>query len=618
MDCANCATPIPTDAKFCQNCGSQVSDAEGQARVSASMDAKSFAHMEKMLREETEGEFEIDGLLGRGGMAVVYLAREIHLDRKVAIKVLPPELTFGHGVERFKREAKTAAALDHPNIIPIYRIASEGKLFWYAMKYLEGRSMDEDLRDRGRIPLDETIVLLDQVATALDYAHEHSVIHRDIKPANIMLDSHDRVIVTDFGIAKALTEQTLTASGSVVGTPYYMSPEQGMGKPVTGAADQYSVAVMAYRMLSGQVPFEGDSAIDILHKHCMIAPPPLEVIQSGFPRHVYKAVHKALEKKAENRFDSVRAFVQSLKAPTPETDSYPDISVAPLEESSDEVATVVMPSQQAIPPQIAAEVSAEAATQITPPSGSLSKAASGPIPTARTMVGTPSEESNGKGKLIGMGIGAVIVVVAIVGIVMATGGGEPQAAVQTAAQPPVQQDPVQPPVQPQVVQPTTGRLLINAAPSAAIITLDGESIDRNVELEAGDYQLLIRLSGFEDMRETVTVLADETVRVEWLAPRVVQAAPVQQPPRQTPRQQPRPPQQPASTNGELRLRLRPPGVLSIDGTEIGEYNSYRDSLPAGQHLIQVRRDGYAPVDTSITIIAGERLLLGINLRENQQ
>ena len=374
MDCVNCATPIPEDAKFCQNCGSQVSDAEGQARVSAGMDGQSFAHMEKMLREETEGEFEIDGLLGRGGMAVVYLAREVHLDRKVAIKVLPPELTFGHGIERFKREAKTAAALDHPNIIPIYRIASEGKLFWYAMKYLEGHSLDEDLRERGRFPLEETIVLLEQVATALDYASENGVIHRDIKPANIMLDSHGRVIVTDFGIAKALTEQTLTASGSVVGTPYYMSPEQGMGKPVTGAADQYSVAVMAYRMLSGQVPFEGDSAIDILHKHCMIQPPPLEVIQSGFPKHVYKAVHKALEKKAENRFPTVRAFVESLKAPTAATDSYPDIPVAP-ELSSDEVATVVMPSQPMMTPS-PPDVSTEAPTQITPASGAMSKVGS--------------------------------------------------------------------------------------------------------------------------------------------------------------------------------------------------------------------------------------------------
>ena len=383
MDCINCATPIPQDAKFCQNCGSQVSDAEGQARVSAGMDASSFAHMEKMLREETEGVFEIDGLLGRGGMAVVYLAHEVGLARKVAIKVLPPELTFGHGVERFKREAKTAAALDHPHIIPIYRIGAEGKLFWYAMKYLEGQALDEVLRDRGRLPLDETIKILEQVADALDYAAANGVIHRDIKPANVMLDSRNSVVVTDFGIAKALSEQNLTASGSVVGTPYYMSPEQGMGKPITGAADQYSVSVMAYRMLSGQVPFEGDSAIDILHKHCMIAPPPLEVIQSGFPTHVYKAVHKALEKKAEDRFVSVAEFVEALKAPTPATDSYPDILVAPVDTGSSEAATVVMPSQPSQPSLApTGGISADAPTQITPPSGELSRVPSPPAQTA--------------------------------------------------------------------------------------------------------------------------------------------------------------------------------------------------------------------------------------------
>ncbi len=625
MDCVNCATPIPRDAKFCHNCGSQVSDAEGQARISAEMDAGSFAHMEKMLRAETEGEFEIDGLLGRGGMAVVYLAREIHLDRKVAIKVLPPELTFGHGIERFKREAKTAAALDHPNIIPIYRIASEGKLFWYAMKYLEGRTMDEDLRDRVRIPLEETIVILDQVATALDHAHKNDVIHRDIKPANIMLDSHDRVIVTDFGIAKALTEQTLTASGSVVGTPYYMSPEQGMGKGVTGAADQYSVAVMAYRMLSGQVPFEGDSAIDILHKHCMIAPPPLEVIQSGFPKHVYKAVHKALEKKAENRFDSVCSFVRSLKAPTPETDAYPDILVTPAEISSDEVATAVMPLQQVRPPRTAAEVSSDAATQITPPSGSLSQDSSEAVPTPRSMMGTATAESSGTGKLIGMGIGAVIVVGAIVGIVMTTGGGggEPQTVAQPAMQ--VQEQPDSVPNMAQGPQqqdslvdlvpaaPTTGQLLVNAAPANAVITLDGAlQNSRTIELDPGRYRLLVRVPGYEDMQRRVTIEAGEVNQVRWLAAEVAAAVP-------RPTQRPQQPEQPAATTkGELRLRLRPPGVLSIDGTEIGERNSYRDSLQAGEHLIQVRRVGYAPLDTSITIQAGKLLTVRIDLRENQR
>jgi hypothetical protein len=300
------------------------------------MDTDSLAHMEKLLREDTAGEFEIHRLLGRGGMAVVYLATEVHLARKVAIKVLPPELTFGHGVDRFMREAKTAAALDHPNIIPIYRIASGGKIFWYAMKYLEGRSLEDILKERHSLPLDETIDILSQVADALDYAHEHSVIHRDIKPANIMLDARNRVIVTDFGIAKALTERTLTASGSVVGTPYYMSPEQGMGKGVTGRSDQYSVAVMAYRMLSGQVPFEGDSAIDILHKHVMVPPPPLESVAPLLPPHVCRAIHRALEKKPEARFPTVSAFVHALRSP------------AALEQSAvSEAATIAVPASQA-------------------------------------------------------------------------------------------------------------------------------------------------------------------------------------------------------------------------------------------------------------------------------
>jgi serine/threonine-protein kinase len=306
------------------------------------MDGESFEHMEKLLKDETKSEFEIHKMLGRGGMAVVYLATETHLRRKVAIKVLPPELTFGHGVDRFKREAQTAAALDHPNIIPIYRIASGGKLFWYAMKFLEGRSLEDVIRERKKLPLDETVYILSQVAEALDYAHEHSVIHRDVKPANVMLDGRNRVIVTDFGIAKALTERTLTASGSVVGTPYYMSPEQGMGKGVSGRSDQYSVAVMAYRMLSGQVPFEGESAIDILHKHVMEPPPQLESIAPGLPANVYRAVHRALEKKQDQRFPSVTAFVDALSGAM--VVAGPAFTGAT---TGADAATVAMPSSQA-------------------------------------------------------------------------------------------------------------------------------------------------------------------------------------------------------------------------------------------------------------------------------
>jgi serine/threonine-protein kinase len=340
IQCAHCATPIPDDAKFCYSCGSQVSDAEGQARASQSMDSESFEHMEQLLKEDTKGEFEIHKMLGRGGMAVVYLATETHLRRKVAIKVLPPELTFGHGVDRFKREAQTAAALDHPHIIPVYRIASGKKLFWYAMKFLEGRSLEDLIKEKKHLSLDETIHILAQVAEALDYAHEHSVIHRDVKPANVMLDSHNRVIVTDFGIAKALTEQTLTASGSVVGTPYYMSPEQGVGKGVSARSDQYSLAVMAYRMLSGQVPFEGDSAIDILHKHVMEPPPMLYEVAPYVPVHVCRAIHQGLEKKQEDRFPSCIALVEAMGGQAP-------VGAATGGVTSGDAATVVLPGSHA-------------------------------------------------------------------------------------------------------------------------------------------------------------------------------------------------------------------------------------------------------------------------------
>jgi len=315
MLCVHCVTPIPDDAKFCHSCGSMVSDAEGQAAASAAMTDDSFAVLERMLREETGSEFTVGRMLGRGGMAVVYLAEEVKLGRKVALKVLPPDLTFGHGVERFLREAKTAATLDHPNIIPIYRIGTGGKLFWYAMKYLEGRSLEDELKVHGTLGLETTIRILEQVCDALDYAHERGVIHRDVKPANVMLDERLRVTLTDFGIAKAFSDGGLTATGALVGTPYYMSPEQGRGKGITGAADQYSVGVMAYAMLTGKVPFNGESAIDVLHQHCTVAPPKVSESASHLPPHVTAVIEKVMAKDAADRFPSCKAFVHALRDP---------------------------------------------------------------------------------------------------------------------------------------------------------------------------------------------------------------------------------------------------------------------------------------------------------------
>jgi serine/threonine-protein kinase len=249
-------------------------------------------------------------------MAIVYLGRDAHLNRKVAVKLLPPELTYGGGttIERFKREAQTAAKLDHPNIIPVYRVAPGGTLVWYVMKYLDGEALDHMLAREGQLTVERTVDIVSQVAAALDYAHQNQVIHRDIKPANVVVDKNGRVTVTDFGIAKALDASTLTASGSIIGTPYYMSPEQCRGKKVGPAADQYSLAVMTYQMLGGHVPFDGESSVEIVHKHVADPVPPLGVLRPQLPERLLQVVERGLAKAAEQRFATAGEFAAALKA----------------------------------------------------------------------------------------------------------------------------------------------------------------------------------------------------------------------------------------------------------------------------------------------------------------
>ena len=277
MNCHKCATPLPENSRFCLSCGADVSGEDH--RHSDTIRMGGDPELLAKLQAELGDEYILERELGRGGMAVVFLGHDSRLGRKVAVKVLPPELTYGGGsmIERFKREAQTAAKLDHPNIIPVYRVAPGGKLFWYVMKYLDGKGLDHILDAEGQLPVDRAVEIVAQVAGALDYAHRHHVVHRDVKPANVIVDADDRCTVTDFGIAKAVDANTLTASGSIIGTPYYMSPEQCRGKRVGPAADQYSLAVMAYQMLGGHVPFTGDSAVEIVHKHVADPVPPLGV-----------------------------------------------------------------------------------------------------------------------------------------------------------------------------------------------------------------------------------------------------------------------------------------------------------------------------------------------------
>ena len=312
MDCYKCSTPLPDGAHYCLACGADVSAGGGVS--ASSLSAEAVDALLVSLRDAVGKDFVILRELGRGGMAAVFLATEVALARSVAIKVLPPELTFGSGfTERFTREAQTAAALDHPHIIPIFRIATSGKLLWYAMKYVEGTDLARVLHATPVLPLGRALRYLRPIGRALDFAHRKNVVHRDVKPANVMVTHDGHIYVTDFGIAKALDSSSLTGSGGLIGTPYYMAPEQCRGRRVTPLVDQYALGVMTYQMVSGQLPFDGDSAVEILTKHVSEPPPPLEILRPGLPARVGSVISRAMAKNPAQRFPSVVAFTQALE-----------------------------------------------------------------------------------------------------------------------------------------------------------------------------------------------------------------------------------------------------------------------------------------------------------------
>ncbi|HUO51546.1 MAG TPA: serine/threonine-protein kinase, partial [Gemmatimonadaceae bacterium] len=224
-------------------------------------------------------QYDVQGEVGRGGMAVVYRATDLRLRRPVAIKVLPPEFAFRDEVRRrFLREAEMAARLSHPNIVPIYSVDERGGLVYFVMALVEGESLAALLARPARITVPQARRVLHDVADALEYAHAHGVVHRDIKPDNILLDRESgRPMVTDFGIARAAeADGHLTVTGVAVGTPAYMSPEQSMGeRELDGRSDVYSLGVVGYQMLAGELPFKASSTPAMMMKHVSTIPLPV-------------------------------------------------------------------------------------------------------------------------------------------------------------------------------------------------------------------------------------------------------------------------------------------------------------------------------------------------------
>jgi len=284
-------------------------------------DAQAWADPAPSLARAVAGAFRLVREIGRGGMGVVYLAEDTQLERRVAIKTLPSHLMADAQVrQRFLREARTAAALSHPNIVPIYSAAERDGVVYFTMGYVEGESLAERLLRDGPLDVPAALAIVRQLALALEAAHAANVVHRDIKAENVLLDGAGRAVVTDFGIARVSEAQPITATGTVLGTVHYMSPEQVMGEPLDGRSDLYALGVLLFRMLSGRFPFERANNSAVLVAHVNTAPPRLREVAPHVPASVDALVHDLLAKRREARLASARALLERLDTLAPDDD----------------------------------------------------------------------------------------------------------------------------------------------------------------------------------------------------------------------------------------------------------------------------------------------------------
>jgi serine/threonine protein kinase len=308
MFCSRCGSEITGTSKFCPSCGLDL-----MATTPVHAIATGVLQELDLVRESLASEYEIIEELGRGGMAMVYRARDRQLEREVAVKVLPFSLAFDtEFVERFQREARTAAQLEHPNIIAIYRVGRSGRVIYFVMKFLRGGSLSSVLGARKKLMPPEIRRLLLESGSALGYAAQRGIVHRDIKPDNIMFDEFGQSVLTDFGIAKAASGQKLTGTGMSIGTPHYMSPEQARAQPIDGRSDIYSLGIVAYQCLTGSVPYDGEDSFSIGYKH-ITEPIPTPSLVTADERRLFEVIKRMLMKDPFDRFQTCEELVASFQ-----------------------------------------------------------------------------------------------------------------------------------------------------------------------------------------------------------------------------------------------------------------------------------------------------------------
>jgi len=510
--------------------------------------------LQARLQRLVQGKYEIKRLLGKGGMGAVFLAQDLTLEREVAIKVLPPDFsTDPQVIKRFQQEAKTAAKLDHTNIIPIYRVESEDGLNYFVMKFISGTSLEDVLDSKQPLTDDYIQRILWEAACALGHAHSRGVVHRDVKPANIMFDHDGRVMLTDFGISKALQSASgLTGTGMIIGTPHYMAPEQAKGQPVDGRADQYALGVVGYRLLAGALPFSGDSVHTILYKHIFEEAPRLSGLRETAPKDLTDAIQRALSKDPAQRFPTMEDFATAL---------WPEQPVS---------ATGTKTPRPVVRPGARGPVTADTPTEhVAASAGARATAASAAGPVhPRTMPASAVRPVKKKSSKVGLFLVLVLIAAAGGGYVVLRGGqGEtepPPAALPTPS--PAPSDLAATPQSTATVSATNPAV---TQPSAAAPATP---------------------------RSTGRPTAQSRPPARQPAPRQPVAPPVVQ--------QPPPAQAPAEEVGYLSIDAVPFGAVSIDGVQVGDTPLDRYRVKPGQHTIRIESPGYKTKTERVQVDAG--------------